>query len=110
MFADDWVQIVKCKSFEEAHKILEEDLKIVDDYFRSTHLLLNPNKTEVSAFHLNNKEADRQLQVSFGNQILNHNFKPKYLGITLDRSLTYKYHLEKLSMKLSLQELNGVRT
>ena len=59
-------------------KILEQDLKIVDDYFRSTRLLMNPNKTEVSAFHLNHKEADRQLQVSFRNQILNHNFKFKF--------------------------------
>ena len=35
MFADDWVLIVQ--------KILEEDLKIVDDYFRSIRLLMNPN-------------------------------------------------------------------
>ena len=49
MFVDDW--IVQCKSFEEAQKVLEEDLKIVDYYFRSTRLLMNPNKTEVSHYH-----------------------------------------------------------
>jgi len=48
------------------------------------------------------------MEVSFQNQILKHNFKPKYLGVILDRSLTYKEHLEKLSMKLRTR-LNIIR-
>ena len=39
---------------------------------------------------------------------MKHNFKPKYLGVILDRSLTYKEHLEKLSMKLRTR-LNIIR-
>ena len=65
MFADDWVLIVQCKSFEEAQTILENDLQIVNEYFCSARLLINPTKTEVCAFHLNNKEAERKMEVSF---------------------------------------------
>jgi len=100
MFADDWALVVQCKTFEEAQQILAQDLKIVDDYFKSCRLTLNASKTEVCAFHLNNKEANRKLEVIFKGEILKHNFHPKYLGVTLDRSLTYKENLTKLSLKL----------
>ena len=36
----------------------------------------------------------------FNGTELYHNFKPKYLGIVLDRSLTFKNHLEQLSQKI----------
>lgn len=100
MFADDWVLVFQCKTFEEAQSVLEEDLKIVNDYFKSARLIMNPSKTEVCAFHLNNKEADKKLKVVFNGIELFHNFKPKYLGVVLDRSLTFKNHLEQLSQKL----------
>ena len=83
MFADDWVLLIQYKKFEEAQSILEEDLKQVDEYFKSARLIMNPSKTEVCAFHLNNKEADKKLKVVFDNF---DNFKPKYLGVILLRS------------------------
>ena len=61
MFADDWALVVQCKTFEEAQHILAQDLKIVDDYFKSSRFILNASKTKVYAFHLNNKEANRKL-------------------------------------------------
>ena len=35
----------------------------------------------------------------FNGTELYHYFKPKYLGVVLDRSLTFKNHLEQLSQK-----------
>jgi len=31
---------------------------------------------------------------------VNHNFTPKYLGVTLDGSLSFRNHIEKLQKKL----------
>jgi len=45
-------------------------------------------------FHLNNKEAKRELKVKRNNKTLPFCSKSKYLGVTLDRSLTYRRHLE----------------
>ena len=42
-----------------------------------------------AAFHLNNKEAKRELKVNYSNEILPCCPKPKYLEEILDRSLTY---------------------
>lgn len=71
----------------------------MSDYFYKWRLYLNPSKTEVCAFHFYNRQADRELQVQFNNTIINTT-SPKYLGVTLDRSLTFKKHLENVQKKV----------
>lgn len=44
--------------------------------------------------------ANRQLRVYADNQLLRHNKNPKYLGITLDRTLSFKQHLHNTAAKL----------
>lgn len=100
IFADDWAISIQARTFEEAQKILEDDLNIINNYFTENRLKMNPNKSEVCAFHLNNKEANRELLVNLGGTTLRHNFHPKYLGITLDRALTYKEHISKTILKM----------
>lgn len=100
IFADDWAIAIQAKTFEEAQIILENDLKTIENYFIENRLKMNPNKSEVCAFHLNNKEAARELIVYLNGIKIRHNFHPKYLGITLDRSLNYKEHIEKTTLKL----------
>ena len=39
-----------------------------------------------AAFHLNNKEAKRELKVNLNNETLPFCSEPKDLGVTLDRS------------------------
>lgn len=100
IFADDWAIVIQCKTFEEGQETLEQDLKLINDYFTENRLKMNPSKSEVCAFHLNNKEVNRKLEVKLQDVILSHNFHPKYLGITLDRSLTYNEHLTKTALKM----------
>ena len=54
-----------------------------------------------AVFHLNNKEAKRELKVNLNNKTLPFCSEPKYLGVTLDRSLTCRRHLESLRKKLT---------
>ncbi|KAI8429039.1 hypothetical protein MSG28_007610 [Choristoneura fumiferana] len=44
--------------------------------------------------------ANAELNVTFRGDVLKHNPNPKYLGVTLDRSLTYKTHLGKVAAKI----------
>ena len=57
-----------------------------------------------AVFHLNNKEAKRELKVNFNNETLPFCSEPKFLGVTLDRSLTYRRHLESLRKKLTARD------
>ena len=54
-----------------------------------------------AAFHLNNREAKRELKVYNNGRLLPFCPTPTYLGVKLDRSLTFRHHLVTLHKKLS---------
>ena len=54
-----------------------------------------------TAFHLNNREAKRELKIFNNGKLLPYCPTPTYLGVKLDRSLTFRHHLEALRKKLS---------
>ena len=70
-------------------------------YYKENHLRPNPAKTQLTAFHLKNRQADRKLNVTWNGTKLDHTPSPVYLGITFDRSLTYRNHCLKTRAKLS---------
>jgi len=47
-----------------------------------------------SVFQLHNTRANRELSVLLDGKHIRHDSHPVYLGITLDRTLTYKKHLQ----------------
>lgn len=53
-----------------------------------------PTKRKYASFHLNNKQKSKPLNISFNRVQLNYNFISKHLGITLDRTLSFKKHIE----------------
>ena len=57
-------------------------------------------KTVISTFHLNNHEAKRIPVVRVNNEVLSFDECPKYLGIHLDRFLTFKQYLNKSGLKV----------
>ena len=63
--------------------------------------ITNPDKTHICAFHLNNREASRKLNITWYNKHLELILKPIYLGVILDRTLSYKEHIHNLKCKTS---------
>jgi hypothetical protein len=113
-FADDIAIARTCKDMKEGENTPSNDLSILERYCHKLKLRQNPYKTEVYGFYLNNEEASRELNVKLKGVKVNHNFAPEYLGITLDRSLTFKNHIDKqqkiLKTKVNLvQKLAGTR-
>ena len=70
----------------------------VDYFIKHT---LPPLLAQMGTLPLNNKEAKRELKGNLNNKTLPFCSEPKYYGVTLDRSLTYRRHLESLRKKLS---------
>ena len=56
---------------------------------------------QTCAFHLKNREASRKLNITWYNKHLEHIPNPVYLGVTMDRTLSYKEHIRKLKCKTS---------
>ena len=70
-------------------------------YLQTWRLKLSHTKTVTAAFHLNNREAKRELKVYNNGRLLPFCSTPTYLGVKLDRSLTFRDHLVALRKKLS---------
>ena len=81
--------------------VLSKDMATVDEYLQTWKLKLSTTKMVSAVFHLNNKEPKREMKVNQNNETLPFCSEPKYLGVTLDRSLTYRRHLESLRKKLT---------
>lgn len=74
--------------------ILNEDFKTLQIYFLNWYLTLNANKITAVTFHLNNRKAKRELQLKIGDINISNEVFSKYLGVKLDRTLTFKQHLD----------------
>jgi hypothetical protein len=68
-------------------------------YYKKNWLKPNPKKTQVCTFHLRNKEAKRKLRIIWEDVEIENTEYPKYLGVTLDRTLSFKLHCENVKQK-----------
>ena len=101
IYADDLCITAQYHTFQEVVQIIEEALGELTHYYRSNSMRANPDKTQVAAFHLRNREAKRSLQVSWNGVDLENTDTPKYLGVTLDRTLHYNTHLHNTKMNVA---------
>jgi hypothetical protein len=76
-------------------------LQTMLDYYQKNYLKPNPDKTQVCAFHLRNRQAHQKLKITWQGKELEHTAFPKYLGVILDRSLTFKQHCENTRKKIN---------
>lgn len=109
-FVDDIAIAFQCKDLKDSNAILTKDLNLINTYFRNWRLKPNPRKTEICAFHLKNRQAYDKFEVEFDGISVKENSFPKYLGITLDRSLKFNEHLSNLSNKKIRSRINLVQT
>ena len=77
---------------------------ILVDYLRKWRPQLSIGKTVSAAYHLNNREAKRKLDVFVDNKRLVFQQAPKYLGVCLDRMLNFKQHLDEVAGKVTSRE------
>ena len=82
-------------------KTRNEDMAILSSYLQNWRLKLKKSKTVSTAFHLNNREAKRELNVIDDGNGMPYNPTPTYFGITLGTALTYRHHSETLRKKLT---------
>ena len=81
--------------------ISNQDMSTLSAYLLTWRLKLSHTKTVTAAFHLNNRKAKRELKLYNNDRLLPFGPTPTYLGVKLDRSLTFRYHLVALRKKLS---------
>ena len=100
-YADDLALLHSSENWKDLEGTLSQDMSTLSAYLQTWSLKLSHTKTVTAAFHLNNREAKRELKVYNNGRLLPFCPTPTYLGVKLDRSLTFRHHLVALCKKLS---------
>ena len=103
IYADDLCITAQFLTFSHVESTTEEALGDLTEHYRN-RLRANPDKRQVTACHIRNREAKRSLKVSCNGVDLENTTHPKYSGVTLDRTLSYKQHIHKMKVASYLQQ------
>ena len=98
IYADDTA--IQGRYFSELECSLSSNMARTSHFGRQLRLKPSTSKTISSVFHMHNTSATRELSVYLDGQRLRHQCHPTYLGVTLDRTLSYREHLTKTAGKL----------
>ena len=98
-YADDLAILTAHREWQTIESTLSQDMSTSALYLSQWRLKLNEGKTVSTVFHLNNKEAQRELDVYINTRHLNFQPTTTNLGVKLDRTLSYRQHLAGLRDK-----------
>ena len=100
IYADDMNLAIQSQYFSKLECSLSSDLARLSYYCQQWRLKPSGTKTVVSCFHLHNVGACHELSVLLDGQRIKYQHQPTFLGVTLDRMLSFKLHLTKTAAKL----------
>ena len=101
-YADDLALLHSSGNWKDLEGTLSQDMSTLSVYLQTWRLKLSHTKTVPAAFHLNNREAKRELKVYNNDKLLPFCSTPTYHGVKLDRTLTFRRHLVALHKKTIL--------
>lgn len=111
-YADDTVLLFSAESIEEVYAYAQQGFNIVNSWLQHHLLTLNSDKTNYIKFSMrksNLAPTNPKLYVHKCNDSINNQCqcpgialtnKTKYLGIIIDESLSFKYHIEALCTRV----------
>ena len=101
-YANDLALLYSSDDWKDLEGVLSQVMTTISTYLQTWKLQLSHTKTVMTTFHLNNREAKHELNVYNNGKRLPFCPVPTYLGVKLDRSLTFRHHLKALCKKLTM--------
>ena len=105
-FADETSIIYASKILKTIETNLNYDLECVSEWLRSNRLSLNVSKTKLLFFRSKNKTLLLNINIKIQGKRITPSSHVKYLGIFVDKHLSWNCHVKELSNKLS--RANGI--
>ena len=100
-FADDTYILYGSKKLKTLEITINTELKLVTNWLRLNKLSLNAKKTELVIFRSKRKPMNREISIKLNGFKLTPSDNVKYLGMFLDKNLSWDFHIHKLSNSLS---------
>ena len=106
-FADDTSITFSSKKLKTLETILNTDLKSISDWLKANRLSLNVDKSKLLIFRSKQRKLDlNYISIKMEGSRLIPCENVKYLGLYLDKNLSWDFHVNQLSKKLS--RTNGI--
>jgi hypothetical protein len=99
LFADDTSIIVSSSNLVNFKNNLTSSFKQLNAWFDINLLSLNYNKIQYIQFRTINSQTI-QFDISYNNRYIINDTNTRFLGITVDSSLSWKHHIDGLLVKL----------
>ena len=99
-FADDTNLLSSDKNLKKLKKKMNKELTLLFDWLCANRLSLNVGKTEFIIFRPT-KKIDQRIKLKINQKTIKESNKIKYLGVLLDRNLSWNFHISELCKKLS---------
>ena len=100
-FADDTYILYGSKKLKTVEVVVNTELKLVTNWLRLNKLSLNSKKTELIIFRSKKKPINGDFSIKLNGFKLKPSDNVKYLGMYLDKHLSWDSHIHKLSNSLS---------
>ena len=101
MYADDVSFLASSVSTQHAEASAQAAVNIVVNWSREWKLVLNGSKSETSCFSLGGVWCPN---IRINNRVVRYEPNPKLLGVTLDRTLTFGKHVERITARASQKQ------
>ena len=82
--------------------IIQEDLNSLNDWFQINKLTVNVAKSNFIIFSEPHKDKPKNWKLTINQQKLEEVHTTKYLGVWLDKTLSWKDHILKITEKIAL--------
>ena len=102
-YVDDLALLHSSGNWKDLEGTLSQDMSTLSAYLQTWMLKLSHTKTVTTAFYLNSRQAKCELKVYNNGRLLPFCPTPTYLGVKLDKSLTFRHHLVALRKKIYLR-------
>lgn len=99
LFADDSTVIIKCKNPNTYQMDINNTLSKIINWLNDNNLIINLNKTKIMHFH--QRVENTPINITYNNSKIEEANMTKFLGITIDKNLTWKPHLDEVRKRLS---------
>ena len=100
-FADDTNLLNFNSCVKSINKQVNYDLKNLSNWLKANKISLNVGKTELVRFTSSEKQLDCDLKIKLNGKKLYETDSVKYLGIQIDKRLTWKQYINQVALKLN---------
>ena len=100
LFADDTNCILSGKNLKILENTVNSELCKISDFMRANKLSLNTSKTTFTIIAPKNKSVKEKISIKIGNNVIKEAKEFKFLGIIIDKNLTFSSHYQKVYDKL----------